>query len=206
LEEVGVAFLYAPAYHSTFAAAAPARKKLAAEGQRTVFNLLGPLLNPARPDARLVGVFRPEHVALYRDALEAMGCRKFTVACGRDEKSGTLIGEVSAWGSTLIGGTLVADGGAAIQEMDRKPDLPPHETLDALLVRNADESASRLETILSGESQGLDRETLLVNAAVAAWTHGTATSLDDGLGRAREALDSGKALAQLRKWQKFSEK
>ena len=82
---------------------------------------------------------------------------------------------------------------------------PSNEKLDSLLVRTADESASRLETILSGEEQELDRETLLVNAAVASWTHGSASSLEEGLEQGAEVIDSGRALNQLRKWQKFSE-
>src|SRR5277367_4085888 len=72
LEEVGCAFLFAPAYHTAFATIAPVRRVLAGQGHRTIFNLLGPLLNPARPDARLVGVFKPKHVALYQAVLEIM--------------------------------------------------------------------------------------------------------------------------------------
>ena len=205
LEEVGCAFLFAPAYHTTFAAIAPVRQALAAQGQRTVFNLLGPLLNPARPDARLVGVFKTEHVSLYQSALELMSCPKFTVVSGEDEESHKMIGEVSAWGPSLLGSTLRLPGGEPFDRLTRKPDPVLRETLTSLLVRNADESASRLETIFSGEDQGLDRETLLINAAVASWTHGTSSSLEDGLAQGAEALDSGKALEQLRKWQKFSE-
>jgi anthranilate phosphoribosyltransferase len=89
--------------------------------------------------------------------------------------------------------------------MNRSPESPSHEKLDSLLVRNPDESASRLETIFSGEEQVLDRETLLMNAAVASWTHGTASSLEEGLAQGAEALDSGKALQVLQRWQKFSE-
>jgi anthranilate phosphoribosyltransferase len=200
LEEVGCAFLFAPLYHTTFAVVAPVRKALAAEGQRSVFNLLGPLLNPARPDARLVGVFSRENVALYREALALMKCPKFTVVCGVDAESGTMIGEVSAQGMNLFGGTL------PLTELTRKPGYEPHEHLDSLLVRNADESASRLERVLSGEDQELARDTLLINAAVASWTHGSAASLDEGLAQAGEALDSGAALEKLRAWQKFSER
>jgi len=205
LEEVGCAFLFAPAYHTTFAAIAPVRRALAAEGQRTVFNLLGPLLNPARPDARLVGVFKPEHVALYGSALELMKCPRFTVVCGEDEESRQMIGEVSAHGTTLFGGTLRLPEGAPLTTLTRTPEPPIHEKLDSLLVRNPDESASRLETIFSGEEQGLDRETLLMNAAVASWTHGTASSLEEGLEQGAEALDSGRALGVLKRWQKFSD-
>ena len=205
LEEVGCVFLFAPAYHTSFAAIAPVRRALAAQGQRTVFNLLGPLLNPARPDARLVGVFKPKHVALYHRALELMACPRFTVACGEDEESRKMIGEVSAHGTTLFGSTLRLPGGIHLTSIDYEPEPPPHEKLDSLLVRNADESASHLETIFSGEDQGLDRETLVVNAAVASWTHGTAASLEEGIGQSREALESGAALKVLQRWQKFSD-
>jgi anthranilate phosphoribosyltransferase len=205
LEEVGCAFLFAPAYHTSFATINPVRRALAAQGQRTIFNLLGPLLNPARPDARLVGVFKTGHVTLYRDALELMQCPKFTVVCGEDAESGKMIGEVSAKGTSILGGTLRHPDGTSLTQIIRKPEPPILENINSLLVRNPDESASRLETIFSGEEQVLDRETLLMNAAVASWTHGTAASLEEGLAQGVEALDSGKALEQLRKWQKFSE-
>jgi anthranilate phosphoribosyltransferase len=204
LEEVGCAFLFAPAYHTTFAAIAPVRRALAAEGQRTVFNLLGPLLNPARPDARLVGVFKSEHVPLYGKALELMDCTKYTVACGQDEVSGQMLGEVSASGTTQFCSTVRSPNGAPLTQMDRTPEAPIHEKLDSLLVRNPDESASRLETIFSGEDQGLDREMLVINAAVALWTCGAAP-LTEGLDLVREALDSGKALGVMQRWQKFSD-
>jgi anthranilate phosphoribosyltransferase len=200
LEEIGCAFLFAPAYHTTFAVIAPVRKALAAQGQRTVFNLIGPLLNPARPDARLVGVFSRENVALYRDALTLMKCPRFTVVCGEDAESGKTIGEASAQGTNLFGSTL------PLTELTRTPSYEPHEHIDSLLVRNADESASRLERILSGEDQELARDTLLFNAALASWTQGNASSLDEGLTRAAEAVDSGAALEKLRAWQKFSER
>jgi anthranilate phosphoribosyltransferase len=203
LEEVGCVFLFAPAYHTSFAIITPVRKALAAEGQRTIFNLLGPLLNPARPDARLVGVFKTEHVTLYRQTLELMKCPRYSVACGEDLEAGTKIGEISANGSTLFGSTLRLADGTPLTSFDRKSGHP--QKLESLLVRNADESASHLETILSGEEQGLDRETLLINAAVASWTHGTSSSLEEGLAQSEEMLDSGRALEQLRKWQKFSD-
>ena len=205
LEEIGCAFLFAPAYHTTFAAIAPVRRALAAEGQRTIFNLLGPLLNPARPDARLVGVFQREHVALYQEALERMKCPRFTVVCGEDAESGKMIGEVSAQGANLFGSTVRQSDGSALTSLTRTPIQPVHEKLVSLIVRNADESASRLETIFSGEEQIIGRETLLINAAVASWTHGTASSLEEGLARSTEALDSGATLEKLRAWQKFSE-
>jgi anthranilate phosphoribosyltransferase len=199
LEEIGCAFLFAPAYHTTFAAVAPVRRLLALQGQRTVFNLLGPLLNPARPDARLVGVFQSEQVGLYQNALQLMKCPHYTVVYGEDAETARAIGEVSAQGTNLFGSTL------SLTDLKRTPAESDHEHIDSLLVRNADESASRLETIFSGEDLGLGRETLLINAAVASWTHGTASSLEDGLARSAEAIDSGAVLEKLWAWQKFSE-
>jgi len=204
LEKVGAAFLFAPHYHTTFATVAPVRQKLAAEGQRTIFNLLGPLLNPARPDARLVGVFKLEHVELYAAALEEMRCLRFTVACGEDDPDETRIGEVSARGVTQVRGTLRQANGAPLLRVKRN--FPKTESLDTLLVADVDASAQRLLGLLSSTEKGLARETLLVNAAMAAWTQGHAASFEEGYSKAQEALDSGRALAVLRKWQEFSAK
>jgi anthranilate phosphoribosyltransferase len=202
LDDVGCAFLFAPFYHTTFAAIAPVRKALAAEGQRTIFNLIAPLLNPARPDARLIGVFKQEHLDLYQSALDKMGCPRFTIAYGEDAESQKIIGEVSAMGTTRFNGTLQLDG-KPLTHLTRTSAF--HEKIDSLLVRTAGESAARLETIFSGEEQELERETLLINAAVASCMHGTSKSLEEGLSQGAEALDSGKALDVLRRWQKFSE-
>jgi len=211
LEKVGCVFLFAPAYHPTFAAIASVRRSLAAQGQRTIFNLLGPLLNPARPDARLVGVFKDEHVELYHQALLEMGCPHFTIACGEDESSQKKIGEASANGTTTISSNLLASlvgsheppRGTSIITIEAQ-NSSPDQNLESLLVQDAADSAKRLVAILSSEEHGLARETLLFNAAIAAWTHGTASSLEEGLAKSSEALDSGRALERLKLWQKFS--
>jgi anthranilate phosphoribosyltransferase len=200
LEEVGCAFLFAPTYHTTFAVIAPVRRQLAAQGQRTIFNLLGPLLNPARPDARLVGVFKLEHVNLYRQALATMGCPRYLVACGEDSGSGKMIGEVSAQGKTTVAGPLSCD------ILDLKTESSSPEKLETLFVQNAQESAKRLIALLSGEEKGLGLNTLLINAAVAASIHGTASSIEEGHELSKEAIDSGKARALLKRWQEFSQR
>jgi anthranilate phosphoribosyltransferase len=204
LEKVGAAFLYAPLYHTTFASIAPVRKQLAAEGQRTIFNLLGPLLNPARPDARLVGVFKEEHVELYGFALEKMHCSRFTIACGTDTRSEIRIGEVSASGSNYLWGRSEHQNWA--DTLFQKFPTSSEEGLDTLLVKDAQESAERLRGILCQENDVLARDTLLINAAIAAWTQGKAETREEGYAQAKEALDSGRALAVLRKWQDFSAK
>jgi anthranilate phosphoribosyltransferase len=203
LEEVGCAFLFAPAYHLSFAAVAAVRRQLAGEGQRTVFNLLGPLLNPARPASRLVGVFHAAHVPLYEEALRHMDCPRFSVVCGQDALSGRMLGEVSAHGTTLIGGTLRLPDGSPLERLERRSNdsLPQ---LDTLLVPTPTESARRLESLLRGEEHGLGRETLLLNAAVAGWTHGTAASLEESLDLSTEAIDSGRAHERLTRWRNLS--
>jgi anthranilate phosphoribosyltransferase len=205
LEQVGCAFLFAPAYHPSFRAVSTVRRQLAAAGQRTIFNLLGPLLNPARPDARLVGVFSTEHLALYRATLETMHCPRFSVVAGQDGVSGRMIGEVSAHGITFIASTIDPGDGAPLDRLEWiYSETPPQ--LDSLLVADANDSARRLLALLRGEEHGLARETLLLNAAIASWTHGIASSLEEGLTQSTEALDSGRALERLERWQRFSEK
>ncbi|HUB68495.1 MAG TPA: anthranilate phosphoribosyltransferase [Candidatus Methylacidiphilales bacterium] len=198
LEETGCAFLFAPACHPSFAAIAPVRRTLGAKSQRTIFNLLGPLLNPAWPEARMTGVFRREHLALYRQALELMRCPRFTVAYGEDAESHRPLGEASAQGKTIFAGTL------PVTEIEFNPAPIKPRKLEELFVTDAAGSARRLLAILSGEEKGLGRETLLLNAAVAAWTHGTAASIEEGLALGGEALDSGRALERLKKWREFS--
>ena len=203
LEKVGAAFLFAPAYHTTFSVIAPVRQKLAAEGQRTIFNLIGPLLNPARPDARLVGVFKPEHVDLYKAALEDIGCPRFTVAYGEDEPTKARIGEVSAQGITVFGSS-VQQGEKPLTRLDAQ--LQVRERLDTMMVRDAKDSAQRLLALFSKPDLGLSCQTLALNAGVAAWTHGSVPTYAAGVKLAYEALDSGHALECLRAWQEFSAK
>jgi anthranilate phosphoribosyltransferase len=203
LEKVGAVFLYAPFYHTTFAAIAPLRQQLAAQGQRTIFNLLGPLLNPARPDARLVGVFKPEHVDLYHAAFEKMGCSGFTIACGTDSPSGTKLGEISARGPNYLQGHLRQGPWAP----DSFTEFASTSTvgIETLLVRDAKESAERLHAVLSNDaSELLARDTLLINAAVAAWTQGKFATREEAYSQAKEALDSRRALQRLQAWQGFS--
>jgi len=202
LEEVGAAFLFAPAYHTSFSALAPVRQQLGAEGQRTVFNLLGPLLNPARPDARLVGVFSQKHGELYGDALERLGCPRFTVACGWVGPEKVQIGEV------VPGSTQFWHDRHARPTNHPVPGLAPPAapSLDDLRVAGASESAARLHAILTGAEKGFAHDILIANAAVAAWTHGTVSSFEEGESRAREAIISGRARERLMRWKEFSGK
>ncbi len=214
LEEVGCAFLFAPFYHPAFAAIAPVRKKLGAEGRRTVFNLLGPLLNPARPDARMVGVFKEEHLDLYDEALRAMKCPRYAVVCGKDRLTGKMIGEASANGETLMRSSFHPPSDVRPTRIRAEAKIAHAEDpsaastllLDSMLVSDAAESAHRIEALLRGEEQSFARSTLLFNASLAAWTANAAQSPDEAATQCYEALDSGAAFAVLEKWRKFSER
>ncbi|MEJ0000459.1 MAG: hypothetical protein WDO13_15660 [Verrucomicrobiota bacterium] len=130
--------------------------------------------------------------------------RASTVAYGRDRETGQPIGEISAHGPNQLATSLRPADGADFSEFEHTPSLPLPGKLESLLVRDARESAARLEAILSGRERGLGRETLLVNAAFAAWTQGHCPSVEAALAAAAEALDSGAALKTLRAWQTFS--
>ena len=203
LAEVGCVFLFAPHYHPSFAAVAAARRQLGAEGTRTVFNLLGPLLNPARPAARLVGVFKDEHVKLYDETLRAMHCPHFAVVCGEDRATGKKLGEVSADGRTLIRAAISTSEEYLSR---RRPETDRDEKLESLLVTDAADSARRLVALLDRQEQGLARATLLANAGLAAWVQGAAASWDEGLALSQQALDSGRARERLERWRKFSQR
>jgi anthranilate phosphoribosyltransferase len=201
LAEVGAAFLFAPAYHTSFSVLAPVRQKLGSEGQRTVFNLLGPLLNPARPDARLVGVFSEENLYLYEQALAALGCPNFEVVCGEDASTAQKIGEASGNGETLLTGTRMVEGVTGFT-MNAENNQSFH--LDSMIVSSAAESAAQIEAALAGGETTLTRETLLLNAAIAAWAQGHSESIEAGQAAATEAIDSRAAQHVLRNWRAFS--
>lgn len=215
LEQVGCVFLFAPAYHPSFAAVAAARRQLGAEGRRTIFNLLGPLLNPARPDARMVGVFKREHAYLYEQALQALGCPRFTVVCGKDRATDKMLGEASANGETFVRTSVLRGDGAPQQDLSMVAGAESRTgqevspflfSVDSLLVSDASESAHRIEAVLRGEEKSFAFLTLLFNAAVAAWTAGAASSWEEGMVQCREALESGRAYEVLERWRKFSER
>lgn len=198
MEEINVCFLLAPIYHPAFKAIMPVRQALAAEGQRTIFNLLGPLLNPAQPHAQMLGVFKQEHLPLFSDALTLRGCKRFAVIHGSHHDH-TPIGEVSASGKTLWQGTL-----------DEKPihftDHPQtsSQDLDSLKISTPEESATRLLAVLENRENGLLKDLLIRNAGAGIWIQGKTTSLEAGCELATETLESGKALSVLKNWRRIT--
>jgi anthranilate phosphoribosyltransferase len=188
--ELGYAFVYAPSYHPAFKAVAEVRRSLAASGQKTIFNFLGPLLNPARPAIQLVGVFQESHVPLYERALLGLGCRKAAVIYGCLAE-GIPCGEVacgphSRWS---LPNTLSPENQRRFQQIQ----------LADLMVKDAAESARRLEAIFCQEEISAASELMILNAAVAFYVYGRADSLDEGITWAHEILVSGAARRHLEK-------
>jgi anthranilate phosphoribosyltransferase len=186
IREIGIGFFFAPAAHTATRHAAPARKQI---GVRTVFNLLGPLTNPAGAQAQVVGVAAPELVELMAATLAELGVdRAFVVygAGGLDEIS-------------LAGETLVAEVGAGkILRYVVSPETfgVGRAPLPAIAGGSADENAEIIRRVLDGEV-GAPRDVVTVNAAAALVAAGVAKDLRAGARIAEQAIASGKARGKL---------
>ena len=191
----GVAFVFAPAWHPAFRAIGPIRKELAAEGIPTIFNLLGPLLNPARPAHQLVGLFSAALLPKYAEVLRILGrrCAWAVHGDGTDELSLTGVSEVCA----VNGGNVTAFT-IAPEEFGLARCTP-----EALLGGERGENARILLAILDGSERGAKRDMVLLNSAAALTVAGLARDLATALDLARKALDGGGALAKLRALQSF---
>ena len=195
LEQHGVAFVFAPAWHPAFKAIGPVRKELAAEGTPTIFNLLGPLLNPARPEHQLIGLFSAALLPKYAEALRILGrrCAWVVHGDGTDELSLTGASKVCA----VQGGT-VTEFTLTPEEFGLARCAPA-----ALLGGERAENARILLAILDGSECGPKRDMVLLNSAAALVVAGLARDLAAGLDLARKALDGGGARAKLRALQSF---
>lgn len=200
LETVGAGFLFAPVYHPAFKSVAPVRKRLAKMGKRTIFNLLGPLLNPARPEYQLIGVFDPEAGPAFARILPQLGRSAAWVVHGTTEE-GVGMDEISN-----LGPTRVWRAGSDPVESRIEPSflgLPPATTAH-LQGGGPVENAKILVAILEGREKGPRRDIVMLNAAAGLVVCGIASDLREGLAQAGEALDSGTARAVLTRWQNYS--
>lgn len=201
LAEVGAGFLFAPLYHPAFKAVAPVRARLGREGKRTIFNLLGPLLNPARPEFQLIGVFDPAIGPAFARILPTLGRKAAWVVHGTTE-TGSGMDELSTLGPSRVW----KSGGPDPVESSIEPSslsLAPATTAD-LQGGDARVNAAHLVAILEGADRGPKRDIVLLNAAAGLVICGLATDLPTGLATAAEAIDSGRARAVLNRWQSFS--
>jgi anthranilate phosphoribosyltransferase len=202
LGEAGAVFLFAPCFHPAFKAVAPARKLLAERGQPSVFNMLGPLLNPSRPEGQLVGVFNESLVSLYADVLPGLGRSRAWVVHGRAGESGVM-DEISTLGPTLI--AKASSSGAVLRETVHPADLGvATANVDALRGADATANARLLLDILGGEQRGAARDIVLVNAAAALVVAGLTEDWSEAMARAAESIDSGAASTVLQRMRRIA--
>jgi len=195
LRERGFAFLFAPNYHPAFQHIGPARRLCAGQGQRTVFNLLGPLLNPARPSVMLMGVPRPELCEPLAMVLQSLGVRRAMVVCGQAGTAGHL-DELSTLGVNTIAEFYQERGFTASTTAPEQFPLQP-AILDDLTGGDKLANAATVRRILSGAEQGPKRDAVLLNAAAALFVAGKTKSQAEGWDLAGETIDSGRAAAKL---------
>jgi len=210
LQEHHFAFFFAPRFHPAFKHIGPARKLCAERGQRTIFNFLGPLLNPVRPTAQLLGVPRPELCSPMAEVLRALGTRRGMVVCGAgeskvqspkskvqaDEMDSTLyLDELSILGESTVA-EFYQDKGFALSILNPEFILQP-ATLADLTGGDRAANAEIIRAILSGRETGPKRDAVLLNAGAALFVAGTSRSMSDGWTLAAELIDSGAALGKL---------
>ena len=186
IDELGFGFLFAPTHHPAMRHAAPVRRELAA---RTVFNVLGPLTNPAGARAQVVGVYAPSLVRTIAEVLAQLGARRAFVVHGAGG-----IDELSPAGPNLV--CEVVDGAVHEREIDPLDLGVPRCDPGELRGGSPEENAAAIRAVFAGEEGGRS-SAILLNAAGAIAAAGHAADLREGLDRARDALDSGAAAARL---------
>jgi len=188
LRDIGIAFLFAANHHPAMKRITPIRRKI---GRRTIFNLMGPLANPARVTRQLIGIARPDYAAPYAEALEQLGTEAALVVSGEEG-----LDEVSGAGPTVTisVGTLAMPTRIAPEDAG----LPRH-AIAAIRGGDPEYNAAALRRLLTGE-HGAYRDAVLLNAAAALMVAARATTLPEGVAIAAEALDSGAANALLNRW------
>ena len=186
LEEVGIAFLFAPAMHSAMKYVQPARRELRL---RTVFNLLGPLTNPARATCQVVGVYSADLVEKLAEALSMLGLHRALVVHGSDG-----LDEITISGPTRIG--EVRDGQVHTYEVTPEEFGLQRSLLDDISGGDAAFNANLIREVLAGK-RSARRDVVLLNAAAALVAAGRADHLRDAVPLAAEAIDSGAAAAKL---------
>jgi len=193
IDELGFGFMFAPTHHPAMRHAAPVRRELAA---RTIFNVLGPLTNPARARAQIVGVYSPELVPTIAGVLASLGAHRAFVVHGAGG-----IDELSPAGPNLV--CEVVDGGVLRREIDPLELGVERCAEDDLRGGSPAENAAAIRGVFAGEP-GARRDAILLNAAGAIAAAGHADDLQEGLELARETVDSGAAASRLEELVAFS--
>jgi anthranilate phosphoribosyltransferase len=195
IDEVGVGFMFAPAHHSAMKHAAPVRREL---GVRTIFNILGPLTNPASAPTQVMGVFHPDLVGIQIRVLQRLASRHAMTVYGMEG-----LDEISVSGSTLVG--ELKDG--RVSEYTVHPErfgLPVHDPR-VLRVSTVEESRELLLASLENKS-GAPRDIVALNAGAAIYVSGRAETLEEGVEKAFTVIRSGAARAKLDQFIQYTRK
>ena len=200
IEQVGMGFMFAPNHHAAMKYAAPVRREL---GVRTVFNILGPLTNPAGAPNQLLGVFHADLVGILVRVLQRLGAQHVLVVHGQAAANGAGLDEISLSGSTLIGELHRGE----IREYSVQPEDfgVATQPLNALTVSSSLESKNRVLEVLDNQP-GAARDVVVLNAGAALYAANMVDSIAAGVARAREVLASGAAHAKLEEYVKFSQR
>lgn len=187
MDNIGICFLFAQKYHSAMKYVAPVRKEL---GIRTIFNILGPLTNPAGANLQLMGVYSEELVIPLANVLKKLGVKRGLVVYGRNK-----IDEISVSADTAV--AEIANG--EIKSYTISPEMFGYKKHEASSVTggNPAENAKITLSILNGEERGAKREAVAMNAGAALYIAGKANSIEEGVRMAENLIDSGKALDTL---------
>ena len=186
IEEVGIGFMFAPNFHGAMKHAAPVRREL---GVRTIFNILGPLTNPAGAKHQVMGVFHRDLVGIQARVLQRLGSKHVMVVHGQEG-----LDEISVSGETLVGELRQGE----VHEYSINPEQFGMErcTLDAIRVTDGAQSKEMVLSVLNNHP-GPARDIVALNAGAAIYVAGLTRSLEKGVEKAREAVESGAARARL---------
>jgi anthranilate phosphoribosyltransferase len=195
VQEVGIGFMFAPNHHPAMKNVAALRKEL---GVRTIFNILGPLTNPAGAPNILMGVFHSDLVGIQIRALQRLGAEHALVVYGRDGMD-----EVSLGASTLVG--ELKDGHLSEYEIHPEDFGMPMASSRALRVETPEESQAVLRGVLNNEA-GAARDIVILNAGAALYAANVTMSIKDGIALARETIASGAAKNKLTQFVAFTQK
>ena len=194
LDTVGVSFLFAQSYHKSMRFVAPVRGQM---GVRTVFNVLGPLTNPAQTDYIVLGVYEKKLLSVMAHVLIQIGIQRAMVVYGNDR-----LDEVSISDSTSV--AEVRDGQVLEYELTPEQMGLPRGTKEEIVGGTAQENADITKGILNGSITGSKRNIVLLNAGCALYTIGKVASVQEGVSLAAEMIDSGKALEKLQELVTFT--
>ncbi len=187
IEEIGIGFMFAPLFHPAMKHAMPIRQELKI---KTIFNLLGPLTNPANAEYQLLGVFYADLTEKFAGVLKKLGVKQALVVHGDG------LDEITLTGATQI--SELKDGKIKTYQIDPEDFGFKKCALAELKGGDADKNARIIKGILSGEEKGAKRNIVLLNAGAAFYSGNVADSIQEGIKLAEEVIESGKALEKLK--------